>query len=587
VPFREQPARWRLAVTVATVAGVFCLAVCVLLIANHVQVRAADPLNHPELLQLRRQLAEASDLNPELVGQIRALDLLARKAYFTSQAHLRMGGHLLLGGVVVLLIALKLATRWRPELPEPAGGPEAAPYWAHTRRARELIAFSSLVLVVVALLAAYLTPIRMPVAEALATTGGAPGSPSSSGQTTPSPADGPSFPDWETAQQHWGSFRGPGGYGVAPEANPPTDWDGESGRNIRWNSSVPISGPNSPVVWGTRIFLSGATSDRRAVFCFDTETGELLWQREVGALPDTPVPAPKVTEDTGHAAPTMVAHGDRACAIFANGDLVCYDFEGRLLWSRNVGVPDNHYGHASSLLAHDDQLFVQLDDSERPRLLALDLASGRERWTVGRETISWASPVCIPTPLGPQLVLASEQDVDAYEPRTGKRLWSVEALGGEVAPSPAFGGSTVFVANEYATASAIRLDFSGGDPPASLAWQWDESLPDVASPVASDTHVYMATSIGDLICLDLASGEHLWTEELDEGFYASPILAGDRIYALDREGVMQIFRAGAEFELLGSPALGETTVATPAFLDGRIYIRTQEHLLCIESREHE
>lgn len=571
--FGNQPAQWRLAMIVAIVAGLFCLIVCVLLIANYVQVRAADPLNHPQLLQLRRQLADAPDLDSQLVDQIRALDLLARKAYFTSRAHLRVGGHLLLGGVVVLLIALKLAARWRPDIPAPAQGAEAGQYWAQTRRARELVALASIVFVVAALLAAYLTPSRFRASFADA---------SASAESVPLPnAPGLSFPDWETLQQHWPSFRGPGGYGVAPRANPPIDWDGPSGRNIRWKTEVPIPGPNSPVVWGTRVFLSGATADTRALFCYDTESGDLLWQHTLEALPGTPAQPPGVSEDTGYAAPTMVAHGDRVCALFANGDLACCDFEGNLLWSRSLGVPSNHYGHSSSLLAYDNLLFVQFDNSDRPRLLALDLASGEESWSVERATISWASPACIRTPLGPQLILASERDVDAYIPHTGALLWSVEALDGEVAPSPAFGGNTVFVANEYAMASAIRLSYTSDIPQATLAWQWDEALPDVSSPVATDTHVYMATSIGDLICLDLASGEHVWTQEFDEGFYASPILAGGRIYALDREGVMQIVRAGGQFELLGSPALGEPTVATPAFVDGHMYIRTQQHLLCV------
>jgi outer membrane protein assembly factor BamB len=180
------------------------------------------------------------------------------------------------------------------------------------------------------------------------------------------------------------------------------------------------------------------------------------------------------------------------------------------------------------------------------------------------------------------LILSSEDDVDAYDPRSGKLLWSEQCLGGEVAPSPSFGGSTIFVANEYAIASAIRLDTSGATTQTEVVWQWEESLPEVASPVATDEHCYIATSMGEIVCLDIETGDKVWTQEFDKGFYSSPILVGDRVYALDRDGTMQIFKTGPRFEMIGSPKLAEPTSATPAYLDSRIYIRTDDHIICIE-----
>jgi len=339
------------------------------------------------------------------------------------------------------------------------------------------------------------------------------------------------------------------------------------------------------VVWGDRLFISGATTDVREVYCFDTETGKLLWQSTLTPFPGTPEEPPEVGEETGYAALTMAVHGDRAFAAFGNGDLACFDFEGNLLWGRNIGVPDNHYGHSSSLIAFEGLLFVQFDDHAQPRLLALDVDTGKEAWIARRKKISWASPACVPTPLGMQLILASEQDVDAYDPRTGALLWTQECLDGEVAPSPAYANGMVFVANEYAMATAIRLGEADGAVQSEIAWQWDEYLPDVASPVASDDHFYIATSMGDIACIDRESGKTVWLQEFDEGFYSSPILVGDRIYAMDREGGMHIFGTGSAFELISAPELHEPSGATPAYLDNRIYVRTHGHLLCIEAHE--
>ncbi len=570
--FVSHPAAWRLAMAVAVVSGLFCLIVCVLLIANYIQIRAIDPINQPELLELRTQLNQAPETDPELVAKVRAMDLLARKAFFTSQAHLRMGAYLLLGGAIVSLIALKLASRWSARPPVPPETPPSEVYWSLTARAKELVAFGAVALVTAALLAAYLTPLDVPPVPT------APAADEAGGVSVTESA----FPDWEALQRQWPSFRGPGGYGVAFFDTAPTEWDVASGKNIKWKVEAPGGGFNSPVVWDNHLFLSVATEDVREVLCYDTETGALRWKSALPAFPGTPAEPPKVTEDTGYAAPTMVVHGERACAIFANGDIACYDFAGNLRWGKNLGVPDNHYGHSSSLIALGEHIFVQFDDKKNPRVIALNADTGEEAWATPRKTISWASPACIQTTLGPQLILNNEKDVDAYDPTTGRALWTLSCLSGEVAPSPAWAANTIFVANEYAMATAIRLDLSGSEPKAAMLWEWDEALPEVSSPVGSDTHFYIATSMAEVYCLDINTGEKAWSHEFDEGFYSSPIRVADRVYVLDLAGAMHIFKTGPAFELVASNAFDERCFATPAYLDGRVYARTEGHLICIE-----
>jgi len=574
--FASNRAAWRLAAVAATVSGLFVLIVCISLITNYLTLIATQPLDNPELLRMRDELAAAPDTDEALIEQVRVLDLVSRKAFFTNQEHLRLGGELLLLGTAIFLIAVRLAARWNPKLPAPKETRGQLGYWESIAQARKLITGFAVILVVISLGAAWLTrnELHFPVM------------PTETSQEnlaeTVSVPENESFPGWEAMQQQWPSFRGPGGFGVAYHTTAPIQWDGVSGEGIRWKVEAPATGFNSPVVWDKRIFLSGATEDERTVYCYDTESGELLWQSALPAFPGTPEKPPEVTEDTGYAASSMAAHGDRVFAIFANGDLACLSFEGELLWGRNLGVPDNHYGHASSLIAYEDLLFVQLDDKTNPRLLALDIFTGKERWAAQRSKISWASPVCIPAPSGAQLVLASERNADAYDPKTGGLLWTEECLDGEVAPSPAYGGGHVFVANEYAQAAAIRLNGTGAAATPEIVWEWDEALPDIASPVGSEDHFYIATPFGELVCLDISNGENVWTEEFDDGFQSSPVLAGDRIYALDQAGVMRIVRSGAAFELIGSPELGEPAYATPAFLDNRIYVRTERHLFCIE-----
>ncbi len=573
-------AGWRAAAAVAATAAVFCLVVATLLIANYLQITAFAPLDNPELLKLRAEMAASPTADPKLVAEIRAMDLLARKAYFTSQEHLRTGAFLLLGGVVVLVAAWRLAARFKPKPPVPDAETPTASHWTDRAHARELLAFTGALFVLAALVSAKLTRLDIPPAPAAEQTAEQGAAPAAEGEKSPAPA-APSAPTWEEMQTQWPAFRGPGGYGVAHFTTAPVDWDGASGKNIKWKSAVPLHSANSPVVWGNRIYLSGATEEKREIYCYDTETGQLLWTHAVTGVPGSPAEPPKISEETGYAAPTMAVQGSLAFAIFANGDLVCVDEAGQMKWGKNLGLPENHYGHSSSLLAFQNLLFVQYDQKKDGKLLALDINSGNEVWKAARGKISWSSPVCVQTETGFQLVLNSSKDVNAYDPLTGKSLWNLECLDGEVAPSPAYAEGMFFVANEYATATAIRLTPGQNPPVAEIAWQWDEYLPDVSSPVLTGTHVFMTTSRGEIICLDRNTGESVWMQELREGFYSSPVLAGDRVYAVDMKGVTFIFKASGTWEQIGVPALGEEVFATPAVMDGRIYFRTHDNLVCV------
>ena len=583
---------WRASSTLAAVCAIFALVVSILLIANYLQIRAISPLDNPELLKLRQQLAVTPQPDPALIQEIRALDLLARKAFFTSQAHLRLGGYLLLGSVALMLLSLRLASASNTRPPAPEAPPASTHYWRMRARSKELIVFFAALWIVAALFAAFLTKLEAPIpatasvavetvptAETSASAVPVVATETPAASQTPQPAA--SYPDWETQQKNWPAFRGPGGYGVAHYTTAPTEWDAESKKNILWKTEVPIAGSNSPVVWDKRVFLSGATADDREVFCFDADSGKLLWQRKLEKLPGTPEKVPELGEDTGYAASSMTVQGDRVFAIFANGDLGCYDAEGNLKWTKSLGLPDNHYGHSSSLLAFKNLLFVQFDQKTNGKLFAFDIADGHEVWNAPRTKISWASPICVETPFGFQLVLNSTQNVDAYDPLTGTPVWQLKCLDGEVAPSPAYNAGRFFVANEYATSTAITFAPDTKPPSPAIAWQWDESLPDVASPLCATAHFYLATSRGELVCLDAATGKKAWSQEYQDGFYASPILVGDRVYAFDRVGVAYVVKTGPTYELIATNKLGEPIGATPAFLDGRIYVRTEKNLICI------
>jgi outer membrane protein assembly factor BamB len=149
-------------------------------------------------------------------------------------------------------------------------------------------------------------------------------------------------------------------------------------------------------------------------------------------------------------------------------------------------------------------------------------------------------------------------------------------MAGEVAPSPAYASGMVYTVNENANLTAIKL----GDKP-TVAWEHEDDLSDVSSPLAAGDFVFMASSYGSVTCLNGKTGERHWIHDFDHGFYSSPLLVGKNVYLMDMNGVMHIFAAAAEFKLLGSRELGEKAVTIPAFSQGRIYIRGNKHLYCI------
>ena len=373
------------------------------------------------------------------------------------------------------------------------------------------------------------------------------------------------------------SFRGPYGLGISDRKNVPTEWDGTSGENVLWKVKIPLQGYNSPVIWGNQIFVTGADNSNQSVYCYDLNSGDLIWEHKVSGIQRTSTGELKPTEDTGYAAPTVATDGRYLFAIFATGDVVGLDMKGNRIWAKNLGIPDNHYGHSSSLLVWKSKVYIQFDTNKEGKIMALNAATGTTEWETARTSkISWASPILADLGDHKEIVLSSSPQVAAYDPDNGKELWSIDCLSGEIGPSAGFLDGIVFAANEYANLVAIKPG-----SPAKIIWESNEYLPEVASPVAKNGLLYIGTSYGVIACFDATNGEIVWEYECDQGFYASPVIADNKIYFMDMDGIMHIFATDKTRKVIGEPELGERSVSTPAFVDGKIIIRGYDHLFCI------
>jgi outer membrane protein assembly factor BamB len=593
----------RLLRRIALIAGIFSCMVCLLMIANYIQLKRADPINMKVITALVERLHQ-NPADDQLREEIRALDLLYRKAYFTSQWQIRMGGYLLLAGLAVMVIALQWISLSRKRQPVLSAVHEENSFLAQ-KKARNLVMTGGISLLVLALLFGFLshrelkgkypglldreagmadsTAILQGDETAQIQTDSASGNPSVTDQTAadnkqvvPAAEDIGTLPAPGPADTY-PTLRGPGGFGIARQKNIPVDWDGTTGRNILWKTAIPLSGYSSPVIWDYRIFLTGASENKREVYCIDRNDGKIIWSSAVENIPGSPAGAPKVLKETGYAAPTAAVNAQGVYAIFPNGDLIALDNDGKQRWSQNLGLPENHYGHSSSLMIYNDLLIIQFDQRSRARIFALNTTNGETVWSTNRQVkVSWSSPILVSAGTRMQVVAAAEPYVAGYDVKSGEELWKIDAISGEVGPSAAYANGIVFTVNDYSKLAAIRIE----NPPV-LIWENDEYLSDIPSPVATDKYVFLVTSYGAVVCYDAQTGEKYWEQEFGNPVFSSPVIAENRVYLIDRTGVMHIFKPDKEFVLLGQPKLGERSACTPAFSNGRIYLRGDRNLYCI------
>ena len=568
--------RYRAALASAAIAGVFCVAVSVILIFSFLHEQKSNPLADKQMAALQVKLVEHPEDAP-LKGQIRQIDQQLRASYFSRRAFFVHGGYLLLGGAIVLAVSVKSAYRWgvKAYVPDPLTLHQNNPF-------RVAAAARIAVIVGAVVIAGSLVGLAaMPRFRTVQFATLAEPKPDEA-----APAAAASLPGDEEFAKSWPSFRGPGGSGLAVGEGYPTDWDGPSGRNILWKTPVPLPGHNSPIVWRDRIFFSGATAEKREVYCFDAAAGKLLWKQAVS----TTGPALDLGEATSFAPNTLATDGLRVYAIFPTGDLAAFDMAGKRLWSKSLGRPDNFYGHASSLVTFRDRVIVQLDQGTtqslgKSVLIALDGATGKDVWRTPRPIpASWSSPILAATKAGPQIITNSDPLVMAYDPESGAELWRAKCLGGEVAPSPIFAGGMVFVANDRAELAAIKTDGRGDVTATHVAWKYEDDLPDIVSPLCSGEFVFMTTTSGTLSECDAKTGKQVWLESIDGEFKASPALAGGKVYLTDTEGLTYVIEPGPKYKALGKAKLGDKVHASFAFVGGRIYVRGEKNLYCIGNK---
>lgn len=432
----------------------------------------------------------------------------------------------------------------------------------------------------------------------------------------------PSADDLSSAPAiEWRQFRGPDATGVADGQQPPVHWNVDAGENICWKTPIPGLGHSSPVVSQGRVFLTTAVSgdpDPKIrignygdvgsvddtsehtwhVLCLDAESGEILWDRELYKG----VPKIKRHLKGSQANCTAATDGKHVVACFGSEGLYCLNFDGQLIWSRDLSAIDSSFamdeeyewGFAGSPVIDDGRVFVQFDLSRDSFIASYSLLDGSKIWETPRDEIpSWSSPTIWRNSLRTELVTNASQYARSYDPMTGEELWRLAKKSEATIPAPVPCGDLLVICSGnrpiqpiYAIRPGAKGDISLTAEETSneyIAWSLMRGGPYMPTPIVYEGYLYVCSNVGVLTCYELATGELVYRQRLGgKSYTASPIAADNRIYLVAENGEVRVVKAGPDFELLAENTIGDICMAVPALSSGRLFIRSQHFLFALQ-----
>lgn len=423
--------------------------------------------------------------------------------------------------------------------------------------------------------------------------------------------------------ENWPNWRGPSGTGISDGHSLPTHWGVDE--NIAWRAPLQGLGVSGPILWGDRIFVTsqlgigalregghptlvrgedtsaerplgdaredGVGGSGQVVFlveAFDRNDGRRVWEY---GLPAEEVAGalPPVHSKHNLASPSPVTDGEHVYAWFGTGQLAALDMNGELVWKRHLGKEiapfEISWGHASSPALYGDTLILLCDHDNESYLLALDKRTGKQKWKNdrGEGRRSYSTPFVVRGAQRDELVVNSNERVEAFDPATGALLWYTGESNRFPIPVPSYEDGVLYMSRGYRSGPymAVRTGGRGDVSSSHVVWRVATGAPYVSSILHYDGLVYMANGAGIVTCVDGKTGQRVWQERMDAIFSASPVAGDGKVYFLAESGEMIVLAAGRELNVLARNSVGERSVASPALAGGQIFIRTDGHLYCV------
>jgi len=381
----------------------------------------------------------------------------------------------------------------------------------------------------------------------------------------------------------WRQFRGTDNTSAAESDLPESVGERE---NVRWKVELPGRGPAGPIVVGDRVIVAGSSGhnqDRLHVNCYDAGSGKQLWHRQFWATGST-LTHPFVA----NAGPTPASDGRRVFALFSSNDLICLDLDGNLEWLRGLTVdfPNarNDVGLSSSPVAAGKSVIVQIENQSDSFAAGIDAVTGETRWRIERNRgPNWASPA-VARGAGPDndvVLLQSPNQLTAHDADSGRQLWSYDKPCATIS-SPAALAGRVYVPSAGVTA------LEPGSSPESPKTLWTSGAlqPANASIILGGEKLYALNRSGVLACAAAETGKVLWRLRLEGTHWGTPVLAGSRLYAINQDGGVQVVDvSGTRGRQVSKGSFGERILSTPAVAGDAMYVRSDRYLWKIAAAE--
>lgn len=415
-------------------------------------------------------------------------------------------------------------------------------------------------------------------------------------------------------EDNWAQWRGPYDNGVAPAGNPPLEWSETT--NIKWKSEIPGVGHATPIIWKDQIILlSAIQTDQKAepetngdeqeeadwmnpkstdfihkfvVISVDRNTGKIQWQTTVREE----LPFSHTHEFGSWASNSPVTDGEFIYAYFGSHGLYCLNFQGELIWERDLGRMEKHmsFGEGSSPTLYKDKLIVLRDHNGQSMLHVLDKRTGDTIWEVERDEVtSWSSPLVIEFDGTIQLVTSATTRIRSYNLETGKVLWDCTGMTRNVIPNPLYVDGMIYLMSGFRGTALLAIDLSkaSGDITGTdaIVWSYDQNTPYTPNPILMDGLLYfLKVNNGYLTCLNAKDGTEYYTNQKLEGIkniFTSPVGVEDRIYIVGTNGLTCVVKTGETYTLLQQNTLDDQFFASPVVLGNDLFLRGVKALYCV------
>jgi outer membrane protein assembly factor BamB len=360
---------------------------------------------------------------------------------------------------------------------------------------------------------------------------------------------------------------------------------------------LPERGNSTPIVWDQRIFITQAEENRRTVRCFNRDDGKLLWQSGVTYAEK------EVTHETNpQCSASPVTDGERVIVSFGSAGLYCYDLSGKETWHRDLGRQAHIWGNGASPIIHGELCILNFGPGERTFLIAVNKKTGQTVWQVNEPggsfgeskpgekpdwVGSWCTPVIINENGREEMIMSWPKRVAAYNPQTGKELWTCGGLNPLVYTSPLYADGTVVAMGGFGgMALAVKAGGNGDVTETHRLWHHPKTKQRIGSGVIDEGHIYILNDPGVAECFELKTGKLIWEERLagpgpDNSSWSSMVVADGRLYVINHSGDTFVLKAAPMFQRLVTNSLGESDNASLALSNGDIFIRTHKALWCI------